>query len=70
MRGIGDFIGDFIHFSVKDLINFSKNSKDTGPVYRSRKFTRYFYRKKKKRFMQHPQFLLPKRYLSEHLQKW
>ena len=36
-------------------------------LHRSRKFTCYFSRKK--RFMRHPQFLLHKRHLREHLQK-
>ena len=36
-------------------------------LHRSRKFTCYFSRKKS--FMQHPQFLLHKRNLSEHLRK-
>ena len=56
----------FFYFSVKDLVNFSKNSNDTGP-HRSRKFTCYFSRKK--RFMQHPQFLLHKRHLREHFRQ-
>ena len=46
----------FFHFSVKDLVNFIKNSKDIRDLHRSRKFTCYF--SCKRSFMQHPQFLL------------
>ena len=56
----------FFHFSVKYLVKFSIKTVTIRDLHRFRKFTCYFSRKKG--FMRHPQFLLHKRHLSEHLQ--
>ena len=59
-------VNKLLYCIVLHVVNFSKNGKRTD-LHRSRKFTCYFSRKKS--FMQHPQFLLHKRHLSEHLRK-
>ena len=53
----------FFRFSVKDLLVLVK----TVRIQDLHTFTCYFSRKKS--FMQHPQFLLHKRHLSEHSRK-
>ena len=56
------------HFSVKDLINFVKNSKDNYGTYVGLVNLRAIF-PVKKGFMQHPRFLLHKRHFGEHLRK-
>ena len=56
------------HFSVKDLINFVKNSKDNYGTYVGLVNLRAIFPVKKS-FMQHPRFLLHKRHFGEHLRK-